>query len=182
MGMCALFCENGFQQDANGCDTCVCNAPPTNECPEVMCALFCEFGMPVDEQGCTVCTCIDPCQDVDCQGGTCVAGECRPETVTRSCDACQAPAPCADGFVSSASPPCEGDCSCHCPTFTCIDPCEDIVCDESGGKCSNGQCQCNAGWEGAECNVPSIQKVCEPCQPTIAACDEGLDFMVTEEE
>lgn len=31
--VCALYCENGFKKDANGCDTCECNKP-TCDCPE----------------------------------------------------------------------------------------------------------------------------------------------------
>ena len=30
--LCDLFCENGFKQDANGCDICECNEPPACEC------------------------------------------------------------------------------------------------------------------------------------------------------
>ena len=30
--LCDLFCEDGFKQDANGCEICECNEPPACEC------------------------------------------------------------------------------------------------------------------------------------------------------
>jgi len=54
-GLCRLFCKFGFEQDANGCDICVCRDEPAKQCK-----MLCPFGLERDEDGITLCKCKAP--------------------------------------------------------------------------------------------------------------------------
>lgn len=65
--MCALYCEHGFVQGADGCAQCKCAEPPACESP--LCTELCEYGLQQDARGCATCECVDPyaCnQSADC--------------------------------------------------------------------------------------------------------------------
>jgi hypothetical protein len=66
--MCDMYCEYGFQTDANGCEICSCNSPPpsvssstdtpsTPRCPLAMCLIHCPLGAVHTEEGCLQCAC-----------------------------------------------------------------------------------------------------------------------------
>jgi hypothetical protein len=62
---CMMECPNGFNIDANGCQTCTClednqsvPAPTFRECPVVACqTIACPDGFEVDADGCSTCKC-----------------------------------------------------------------------------------------------------------------------------
>jgi len=58
--MCAMYCENGFKKDENGCDKCECE-----ECSQLMCMIECEYGFKKDENGCDKCEC-EECSQLMC--------------------------------------------------------------------------------------------------------------------
>lgn len=51
-------CDNGYEVDENGCQTCKCKTAPKQQCPVYRCR-ECEFGYKYDELGCMTCQCLD---------------------------------------------------------------------------------------------------------------------------
>lgn len=52
-------CDNGYEVDENGCQTCKCKIDiPKHQCPVYRCR-ECEFGYKYDELGCQTCQCLD---------------------------------------------------------------------------------------------------------------------------
>lgn len=58
--MCAMYCPNGFQKDANGCDRCSCAGATSSACPSTAdCAgRACAGGYAKDNKGCPTCICL----------------------------------------------------------------------------------------------------------------------------
>ena len=69
---CRMYCVDGWAQDSNGCDICVCAEPPaqdpvekveepleegSEECLPVTCRMYCADGWAQDSQGCDICVC-----------------------------------------------------------------------------------------------------------------------------
>lgn len=74
---CDIACPDGFQTDANGCETCMCKStgcPAGTQpvaCPAIGCDLFCADGYVRGIDGCETCACRPP---ATCNvGGACVA-------------------------------------------------------------------------------------------------------------
>ncbi len=53
------------------------------------------------------------------------------------------------------------------------DPCDGIVC-ESNSTCSEGSCECDAGWTGDDCETDIDDCASNPCQNG-GACTDGVD-------
>jgi hypothetical protein len=125
--MCDLYCEKGYDLDANGCPTCKCIDDTI--CPALAC-LFdvpCRYGTQKDARGCPSCQC-EPCPLVLCARycefgyrndpntgcSTCECNE-KPNCLYTASDIF-CPLKCANGFVEENG----------CPTCRCNDekPCE----------------------------------------------------------
>lgn len=51
-------CDNGYEVEENGCQTCKCKTVPNQQCPLYRCRA-CEFGYKYDEFGCMTCQCLE---------------------------------------------------------------------------------------------------------------------------
>lgn len=57
--MCTMYCANGFQKDARGCDMCACAGSSADACPSVDCgSRTCDGGFSKDTKGCPTCICL----------------------------------------------------------------------------------------------------------------------------
>lgn len=163
--LCDLWCEYGFQIDANGCEVCSCNPPPSG-C------------WALDEMSCIS----DPgCEPIYVEGGCACAG-CDPSTgeVCSPCD-CPAPGPvyagcqdvsacaavlCAPGTVCQECPP-NADCTVQCVPVN--DRCSSL--DEAS---CNATPECEAEYGHFNCLAapcrPGPDGACEnPCDPATGA-------------
>jgi Notch-like protein len=93
---------------------------------------YCE---PVDYAGPSCSEWIDDCEGVDCQHG-----ECLDRVRSSSCD-------CDDGWAVDGS----GSCSVQLTSCNTPNACINGTCDDSSGAVV---CECDAGFEGTNCNVP----------------------------
>lgn len=83
--LCDVYCEHGFERDANGCETCACR-PPRRGCES---DADCAPGEAcVIEADCACPACFgDGCPPCDCGGqGTCRAMDACPEVITHAAD------------------------------------------------------------------------------------------------
>lgn len=91
--VCTLYCANGFERNARGCEICACAPDPV--CRPVACTLFCANGFKKDARGCDQCV----CQPAPQPGPTKDAGVSEPTK-------CQVPACnifCPNGFKKDAN-------------------------------------------------------------------------------
>jgi hypothetical protein len=173
--LCALYCEDGFETDQDGCEICQCREP--QECPEVLCALYCEDGFETDDDGCEICKCREPegCPDVmcamHCENGFetddygCAICECRePE----ECPEMLCALYCEDGFETDQD---------GCDICQCREPegCPDVMC---AMHCENGFETDEDGCAICECreeNDPGC--IFDGC-PTGQACRNCWDAWI----
>ena len=161
---CELYCENGFKQDANGCDICECIETPTECTADVDCDenYHCELPLScyLDESG-----------ELNCpdDGGICVKNDICPEI---GCEL-----QCDNGFKQDANgcdicecietpTECTADADCaqnyHCERLNCGNDTNDCgsvcvendICPEIGCElqCENGLKQDANGCDICECN------------------------------
>jgi hypothetical protein len=174
---CALFCEDGFAVDEDGCPVCACKQPA---CPDIACADGCT---PVyDDAGCiTDCDCSSTCEPFDreacqaepncevvtgpdgCETCLCEEDECQRQfcnnfcehgyEIVDGCPTCECHTPCAD------MPQCDLFCpngNTIEPNTGCVDSCEcrpDEMCDPVVCTlfCPNGFAIDENGCEVCEC-------------------------------
>jgi hypothetical protein len=118
--VCDLYCENGFQIDANGCEMCVCNEPPMECLDDSQCfngyhceLMDCYDSTGLDCNGGGICVKdADPNQcgsDISCaMGEVCVNGECVPEP---SCDCYEIYSPVCGTDNITYGNDCEANCA-----------------------------------------------------------------------
>nr|AOY33895.1 antistasin/WAP-like serine protease inhibitor [Stichopus monotuberculatus]AOY33896.1 antistasin/WAP-like serine protease inhibitor [Stichopus monotuberculatus] len=171
--MCAMFCEHGFEQDDNGCDTCFCKPAP---CPPVMCNMYCPYGFQKNDQGCDICFCNekpDVCADFMCMMH-CPNGFQRDEN---GCEICQCtevpqihPGTCpalADDAVGSCVNLCDNDADCSSSHKCCSNGCG-YTCAPAENVpvecptmmcfmwCPYGYKKDNNGCDTCTCNEPTV--------------------------
>ena len=184
---CAIFCPNGYEKDAKGCEICKCR--PVG-CPTIACAPQppCPYGTVKDANGCSTCTCAPPpptaCKLTECPipppfvptcngqptgGFVCERpapdAPCSLKTVCPG-DAC-APGACGAGGTGGAAlvPPPDTRCPAQCQrnaVHQCtwiIPPCPPLP------PCSKEEC--------AAAPRPPIR--CAPGQAEEATCNRGRD-------
>ncbi len=134
---CNLFCANGYETDADGCEVCECNDEPP-VCAYEACerGTRSECGPDRDGDGCPECVCVP----LECPDEIDFA-ECAPGTSLE----------CVEGPDGEPRWSCEPDN--HCPEVSeCDGPFEQLVCDDSIDGC----CVC----EQIEC-PPVLPPACE---------------------
>lgn len=138
--MCALWCENGFKTDADGCPICACKesaCASDNDCaPDE----YCDFSGG---------RAVPPCPP----GAFCDvkpdAGVCRPN---QACDAVMCNLYCEYGFQRDPATGC-AICACNPPPL-----CPEVLC---GVYCEYGHKRDAMGCDTCECNPPP------QCQPVL---------------
>ncbi len=128
---CDLYCELGFQRDANGCEICACVELP-RECEA---AADCEALRPGGGEGGAPCegawACVNGTCSFECAVQGCYSDlDCGPGLRCNAAEVCRPPPdPGGPGLCEPGTPPCPEDPAVCYGECVAVEPCPEIACD-----------------------------------------------------
>jgi hypothetical protein len=186
--LCDLYCENGYQQDENGCDTCSCNPPI--ECEGLDEAACNDNAACVADYG-NICPLILCAPDGDCP--PCGPDEflgCRDRLPCEGLDeaSCSDDPECRPIYSSACDAICEGDNCLRAPCQSEYIGCEVRRCEGLDENACLSDPSCRPRYEEAVCTLecrpdPNDPTNCLPCDPIsiYAGCEENTGCAAKDE-